>query len=79
VIGAIISILPQLVRIGVQLTNWLHDRRLLDEGRKLAMADALEASAAELRKAKQAELEADTAHAAHPDSDDGFDRDFERK
>ena len=78
-ISSIISALPQIVGLIVRFVNFMHDRGLIDEGRKLAAADALEASARELRTAKQAEVEADAAHAANPASDEAFDRDFERK
>ncbi len=77
-ISAIISILPQIVKLVVQLVNWLHDRRLVDQGKKLAMADALEASARELRAAKDVENEAARSHAADP-TDAAFDREFERR
>lgn len=76
-IGALVSALPGLIKLIVALVGWLSDKGLVDTGRKLAMADALEASARELRVAQEVEIEADKAHAADP-TDAALDREFER-
>lgn len=44
-----------------------------------AVKEALEEGARRVAIANEAEQEARRDHAAHPDDDDGFDREFERK
>jgi hypothetical protein len=74
-----IALIPDLIALILAVVKHFEAARLKGEGRAEAVSEALVIAAEELRVATKAVYEAEEQHAANPDSDDAFDKDFERK
>lgn len=72
-----LALVSGLIKLATVLTSWAHDRGLIDQGRRDAIATAHEAAAASLRTAQAAAAAAEAAHAADP-TDGAFDPTFKR-
>jgi hypothetical protein len=76
-LSAALSIVPTLLRIIEQLILWANEKKLIDQGRREAIADAAQSLNSVLAKASDAAQKAAEAHAKDP-TDGAFDRDFWR-
>lgn len=76
---ALLKALPQLLTLVSAIWHFVEASVAKAEGRKEAIAEALAIATGEINRAARIKAEADTLHAAHPDSDEGFDSEFQRK
>lgn len=77
-LSAVLSVVPTLLRIIKQLILWANEKKLMDQGRREAIADAAQSLNSVLAKASAAAQEAAENHAKDP-TDNAFDPDFWRK
>jgi hypothetical protein len=77
-ITALITALPKILALIQFITGMVRDAEQRGVGRQEAINEALTLAHRQLAEADAAELEANAAHAKHPDSDDAFDNEFKR-
>ena len=73
----LLSAVPTLLKIIEQLILWANERKLIDQGKREAIADAAQSLNSVLAKASDAAQKAAENHAKDP-TDGAFDRDFWR-
>ncbi len=76
---AILKVLPQIIELIRFFAGMVRDAEQRGLGRSEAIAEALTIAHRQLAEADAAEVEAEEDHAAHPDSDAGFDQSFRRE
>lgn len=76
---AILSALPKAIALFQLLAGMVRDAEQRGLGRKEAIAEALTIAHRDIAWANAEAEQAVRDHAAHPDSDDGFDKTFMRR
>jgi hypothetical protein len=76
---ALIKALPQIISLVSAIVAYAKMRADRSAGYDQAVKDALTIALREVQEANDERNRAQAAHAAQPDSDDAFDRRFERK
>jgi len=78
VLSFVLKILPTILSLINRLLAYARDRRMLKAGRSEAIAEQLDRLSATVSQARATEAAAEAAHATNQ-TDDAFDREFERK
>lgn len=79
IVLALLRSLPELIALIKSVDERARSASDRQDGYNTAVAEALGRMREAVESDAAADLETSRDHAAHPDSDDGFDREFERK
>jgi hypothetical protein len=77
-LSALLTAVPTLLRIIEQFIIWMNEQKLMDQGKREAIASAAQSLNSVLAKASDAAQQAAEKQAKDP-TDDAFDPDFWRK